>query len=334
VGANCHVKIDCRYGVIFQISDLLWGSDMYIFRRLCALLLGSAAAVTLSGTAMASPAPVTADLPDGMTASYAVFDRTTGASWGHDEHKQYRSASVVKLFIALDYLESRGPDHVIPPEDLALLEPMLRSSNDDAASVLWVRDGWEQIVVRMAAQIGLTDTAPPAERGKWGYTAISAADVVTTYQYILTQAHPKYRDFIMGNLHQATECASDGFDQSFGIPSALPGPWAYKQGWSGFGSAPAPGEECVEPGQVRTPSNIQEVSEANAAIDRENARAVTNAAPDIDLTSRAMHTTGTVGACDEKIVVVLTLEPTTLSWQDSADRITDLTEYAYNRHSD
>jgi hypothetical protein len=80
--------------------------------------------------------------------------------------------------------------------------------------------------------------------------------------------------------------------------------------------------------------NTQEVREAVAAIDRENARRATKAAPDIDLTSRAMHTTGTVGAYDEKIVVVLTLEPTTLSWQDSAARITALTEAVYNADSD
>jgi hypothetical protein len=301
---------------------------MKIVRRLGALLSGSAAVVMMSGAAAASPASAAVDLPDGMTASYVVFDRATGATTARDEHKQYRSASVVKLFIALDYLESHGPDYVIPPEDLALLEPMLRSSDDDAASVLWVRDGWEQIVVRMAAQLGLVDTAPPAARGKWGYTAISAADVVTTYQYILTQADPKYRDFIMGNLHQATKCGSDGFDQSFGIRGALPAPWAYKQGWSGFGSAPAPGEECVE-GEVQAVPDTREVRAANAAIDRENARSATMADPDIDLTSRAMHTTGTVGAYDEKIVVVLTLEPTMLSWQDSAGRITDLTAAVY-----
>jgi len=47
------------------------------------------------------------------------------------------SASTVasaRPFIALDYLQSRGPDFVIPPEDRALLEPMLRSSDDNTAA--------------------------------------------------------------------------------------------------------------------------------------------------------------------------------------------------------
>jgi hypothetical protein len=304
---------------------------MKIARRLSALLLGTAAAATITGVAIAAPTDDSIDLPDGMTASYLVLDRTTGASSGLDEHKQYRSASVVKLFIALDYLESHGPDYEIPADDLALLEPMLRSSNDDAASALWVRDGWQEIVTRMVAKIGLTDTAPPADRGKWGYTAISAADVAKTYQYILTQADPKFRDFIMGNLHLSTKCGSDGFDQSFGIPSALPRPWGVKQGWSGFGAGPAPGEECVESSQpsarVRAVLASPEVRKAVAEAPGEGA--TTKAVRDIDLTSRAMHTTGAVGEGDQKIVVVLTLEPTTLSWKDSADRITALTQAVY-----
>ncbi|SEB48030.1 hypothetical protein SAMN04489727_2079 [Amycolatopsis tolypomycina] len=286
-------------------------------RRLATIATGVVAGVAMTA------APASAALPEGMTASYVVVDQETGTIFGADEHKQYRSASLVKLFIALDYLESHGPDYEIPADDLALLEPMLRSSNDDAASTLWVRDGWDEIVKRMVVKIGLTDTAPPASRGKWGYTAISAADIARTYQYIQHEANPKYRDFIMSNLEQSTKCGSDGFDQSFGLPSAIPGPKAVKQGWSGYGAAPAPGEECKEPDTrvLRSP----EVKAATAIASSGEGPAGTQ---DIDVTSRAMHTSGTVSG---KIVVVLTLEPTTLSWQESADRITTLTRDVYLR---
>ncbi|MGW4061671.1 hypothetical protein ACWEGE_25565 [Amycolatopsis sp. NPDC004747] len=281
----------------------------------------------------AAAATPSVDLPEGMTASYLVVDQETGATFGSDEHKQYRSASLVKLFIALDYLESHGPDYEIPADDLALLQPMLRSSNDDAASTLWVRDGWDEIVKRMVTKLGLTDTAPPASRGKWGYTAISAADIVKTYQYILHDANPKYRDFIMGNLALSTKCGSDGFDQSFGLPSAVSGPKAVKQGWSGFGAAPAPGQECTETdARVLRVLRSPEVKAATAVASSGEGTPVdarTFGTQDIDLTSRAMHTSGTVGANNCKIVVVLTLEPTTLSWQDSASRITNLTRDVY-----
>ncbi|MDX3187677.1 hypothetical protein PV458_04635 [Streptomyces sp. MN03-5084-2B] len=280
----------------------------------------------MAGTASAAKSSV--DLPEGMTASYLVVDQETGATFGSDEHKQYRSASLVKLFIALDYLESHGPDYQIPADDLALLEPMLRSSNDDAASTLWVRDGWDEIVKRMVVKLGLTDTAPPAARGKWGYTAISAADIVRTYQYIEQEANPRYRAFIMGNLAQSTKCGSDGFDQSFGIPSAISGPIAVKQGWSGFGAAPAPGQECRETdARVLRRLSSPEVRAATAVAS--SGEGTTGAVDGIDLTSRAMHTSGSVSSDSGKIVVVLTLEPTTLSWQDSATRITDLTRDVY-----
>ena len=296
-------------------------------RRLATIATGVVAGVTMvAGQASAVTSSV--DLPEGMTASYLVVDQKTGETFGADEHKQYRSASLVKLFIALDYLESHGPDYEIPADDLALLEPMLRSSNDDAASTLWVRDGWEEIVKRMVVKIGLTDTAPPASRGKWGYTAISAADIAKTYQYIQHEANAKYRDFIMSNLAKSTKCGSDRFDQSFGIPSAVPGPRAVKQGWSGYGAAPAPGEECWETNvNVLRVLKSPEVKAATAVAS--SGEGTVSAQDDIDLTSRAMHTSGTVGADNDKIVVVLTLEPTTLSWKDSASRITNLTRDVY-----
>jgi len=304
----------------------MWMVNVGKIRRLATIATGVVAGVAMAA-GPASAVTSSVDLPEGMTASYLVVDQETGKTFGADEHKQYRSASLVKLFIALDYLESHGPDYEIPADDLALLEPMLRSSNDDAASTLWVRDGWEEIVKRMVTTIGLTDTAPPAERGKWGYTAISAADIAKTYQYIQHEANAKYRDFIMGNLAQSTKCGSDGFDQSFGIPSAVPGAKAVKQGWSGYGAAPAPGEECSE-----TDANVLRVlnsPEVRAATAVASSGDGTVSAQDIDLTSRAMHTSGTVGADSDKIVVVLTLEPTTLSWQDSASRITELTRDVY-----
>ncbi|SDY40707.1 hypothetical protein SAMN05421504_105460 [Amycolatopsis xylanica] len=279
---------------------------MNIVRSLSFLLAGTALAASLGGVAAAAPSA----LPDGMTAGYLVFDRVTGTSSGRDEHKRFRSASVVKLLIALDYLESRGPDQAIPADDRALLEPMLRSSDNNGANVFWVRDGGNAIIDRMVARLGLRETAPPTVAGMWGYTAISAADVVKIYQYLLTTAHPKYRDFIMGNLRQTTKCSPDGFDQSFGIPSALPRPWAVKQGWSKFGDRPGPGEEC-------------EGAYGRAAAEPDLADG------DVDLDSRAMHTTGTVGQDDRTIVAVLTLEPTTVSWRESVTRITDLTRSVY-----
>src|SRR3954469_24339279 len=123
----------------------MWMVNVGKIRRLATIATGVVAGVAMAA-GPASAATSSVDLPEGMTASYLVVDQKTGETFGADEHKQYRSASLVKLFIALDYLESHGPDYETPADARALLEPMLRSSNDDAASTLWVRDGWEEIV--------------------------------------------------------------------------------------------------------------------------------------------------------------------------------------------
>ncbi|MER5394436.1 hypothetical protein [Saccharopolyspora sp. NPDC002686] len=141
--------------------------------------LATATAVLLA----ASPAHAA---PSEVTTGYVVVDAETGETQAEqNEHYQFRSASLVKLLIAIDYLENLDGAE-IPAEDRALLEPMLRSSNDDAASALWVRGGQLEIIDRTVKKIGLTDTTPPDQPG------------------------------------------------------------AVKQGWSGFGEGPEPGEECQD----------------------------------------------------------------------------------------
>jgi hypothetical protein len=230
-----------------------------------------------------APAPVPAPTP---SASYAVYDRITHRITGKDVHKPIRSASLVKILIAIEQLETRGDDPRI--------EPMLRVSDDYSASELWVENGWEQVVVRTAERLGLQDTRPPEKRGMWGYTAVSASDVVKIYRYVLEKAKPKVRNTIMGHLRKAEKCASDGFDQSFGLPSATWRP-AFKQGWSGFGD---PVEPCVNTLRPRI-------------------------AWELDTKSPAMHTSGT---CGFSIVAVLTLHPEGTTWAQATKRVTRVTE--------
>lgn len=279
-----------------------------------ALLLVTAAATP----AAADPAAETrATVPSDVTVAFAVYDRDSHhTTLRYNEHQQIRSASVVKLLIALDYFETNGPETPIPDADLALLVPMLRSSDDNAASELWVRLGWEKIVERAVVRLGLHDSAPPVNVGFWGYTALSAADVITIYRHILEDAPQRVRDFVMGNLGTATKCATDGFDQSFGIPSAVPGDVAFKQGWSRFGDVPP--RPCVEPQPRRDIGASKDGPVASAKS--------TKVAVGPDLTRPAMHTTGTYG---HKIMAVLTLEPEGTTWDQSAARITALTKAVY-----
>ncbi|MFF6911166.1 hypothetical protein [Streptomyces sp. NPDC012466] len=239
----------------------------------------------------------TAQIPPGVTAGVAVFDRETGTFTEQiNDSAQFRSASVVKLLLTLDFLWDRGPDYTIPPADRARLEPMLRGSDDDAANHYWSTYGGPAIIKRMLDRpaLGLRDTAPPPAgyAGFWGYTAISARDTVAVYRYILDKAPAPVRTFIMDNLRRSTRCSTtDHFDQHFGVAGSFDRPWAVKQGWSGqFGKG-----TCG--------------SQATSSAARTEAAPAPRADAAVDLTHPALHTTGTVGATDRAIVAVLSLHP-------------------------
>jgi hypothetical protein len=193
----------------------------------------SPAARTTPGTSTPAPSPkphvdpsALDDLVPGGQVSAVVFDRTTGKTLlaAHPD-RTYTSASLVKLFIALEVLDRDGPSEVVLR--------MLSRSDDDLASRLWSSYGGPQIVSRWAKTIGLHDTRPPADPGRWGDTEITAPDMVLVYRYLTEQAAASGRTTILNALRDATERGSDGFRQYFGIPDAAKGhSWAVKQGWS------------------------------------------------------------------------------------------------------
>ncbi|GAA2437642.1 hypothetical protein [Streptomyces lavendulocolor] len=276
-----------------------------------AALLATAAAPTATAAPDTSPSPpavAQAEVPAGVTAGVAVFDRQTGTFTEQvNSAGQFRSASVVKLLLALDVLWGRTPES-LPAADRTRIDTMLRSSNDAAASTIWANNGQGAIIDRMVARLGLTDTArPPATHpGYWGYTAMSARDTVRIYRYLLDSAPAPVRDYVLGNLRQSTRCASDGYDQHFGIAGSFNRPWAVKQGWSGFtsgGCTSAPATAAAP--TAKAAGHAAPTAKAAAPAARAGA-----AAAAVDLSRPALHTTGLVGPGDRAIVAVLTLHPT------------------------
>ncbi|WP_431913222.1 hypothetical protein [Nonomuraea jabiensis] len=262
---------------------------------------------------LATPAQAAPRVPAGTTASWLVFDRQAGKFVAtRNAHRKFRSASVVKILIAIDYLERRKS---VPAADARLLKIMLRSSDDDAASAFWDRDGKGQIIVRMARKLGLSDTAPPpaSKPGFWGYTSLSAYDIVRTYRYLLDRAEARVRDTILGHLRQSTPCGTDGFDQTFGIPDAVPRPWAVKQGWSGFGNTP--------------PTRCSGARAVGAPISWIAQRATGSGVPDYG--RPVLHTTGLVGKNERYVMAVLTAHPAGGTWASSVTRVTKLTGELY-----
>ncbi|MCG5220040.1 D-alanyl-D-alanine carboxypeptidase family protein [Streptosporangium soli] len=276
-------------------------------------------------------------VPPGTTAGYVVFDRKTGKITSHrNSHRPFRSASVVKILMAIDFLESRKS---VTPQDQALLKVMLRASDDNAATTLWQRGGQKQIIQRMARKLQLADTTPPPEYkpGFWGYTAISASDITRTYRYLLDRADPKVSGLILGHLRKAAKCGTDGFDQSFGIPDAVPRPWAVKQGWSGFGTTPP--VPCARASTTSVTASTTSVTASTTSVTERAARPAASvpeqaALPVVpDLGRPVLHTTGLVGTGDRLIIVLLTAHPAGASWQESVKRTTTLAKglYLYSR---
>jgi hypothetical protein len=133
-------------------------------------------ATVVIGSSPAAAGPVSAEdlgslvpVPSGVITSFAVYDREEeDFTVVRQPHVRFRTASVVKLLIALDYLIQHDPvldlEQASTDEqrmDILALRTMLRGSWDYAASVFWVRGGFTDIVNRMTTLIGLPDTSPP-----------------------------------------------------------------------------------------------------------------------------------------------------------------------------
>jgi len=170
-------------------------------------------------TAQATPQPTS----NGIELGAVVHDRRTGKDVLLDQpDRQFESASLVKLLIALDAME-RG-------EPTSTVAHMLSTSDDNEANRLWGAGGAGRIVDKWAKRIGLTATRAPANPNKWGDTPTTAGDVAAIYRYLF--GHPN-GDVVVRALHDMTKFGADGFDQRFGIPNAANGRrWAAKQGWA------------------------------------------------------------------------------------------------------
>ncbi len=162
-----------------------------------------------------------------VTLSVAVADRATGriASNAAGTRPMY-SASLVKLVLAIDVLQRRP----VSAADLALLRRALGPSDDQAMNVLWTRFDGPSALSRVARQLGLTATSPPADPSQWGQALVSARDMVVVFRYILDAMPAADRELIMSTLAGAPRIAADGFNQAFGLAAAAPST-ATKQGW-------------------------------------------------------------------------------------------------------
>jgi len=174
-----------------------------------------------------------ASVEPNTTLGAVVFDRLAGAELvALNADRQFRSASLVKLLIAIDAL-NRGAS----ASERDSLARMLSLSDDNLASSFWVKGGRPDIIIRTVALLGLTSTEPPESPGKWGEVRITAHDMLRVYQYVMDQLPPADHTLIVDALAQAPQYAADGYDQHFGIADGLNLQWAIKQGWGNNSNA-------------------------------------------------------------------------------------------------
>lgn len=168
-----------------------------------------------------------------IRAVEALTGRVAAAYAGNAAaQRPFPTASMVKLFVAEDVLHrARTGELVLRPDDPALLHAMISSSDDPAASALWVRYGGGQMVADVARRYRLSGTAPPARPGQWGEATTTATDLARFLALLPTVAHPDDAAAIHGWMRAATPLAADGFDQRFGVFGAAPPGTAVKQGW-------------------------------------------------------------------------------------------------------
>jgi hypothetical protein len=175
-----------------------------------------------------APNPVTVQT-DGFF-SWALMDRRTGQIWGSPTIAGTTwPASMIKAWLGSDFLRLATEKKQTPNSaSMALLDKMIRDSDNDAAQTIYTRNGGSASIKRLISMCKLTDSKPDS-RG-WSFTNISAEDTVRMADCIAdgVAAGPKWTDWILERMR--TVRVGD-----FGIRKALPAASAakvsIKNGW-------------------------------------------------------------------------------------------------------
>ncbi|MFE2958062.1 serine hydrolase [Nocardia tengchongensis] len=178
-------------------------------------------------------------LRPGVTG-YVMRDRVTGGIYRNaNADTNFWTASTIKLAIAEDLLNrARVGAIVLGPDDRALMESMLATSNDNAADILWNKfAGFDRMsfnnAFRANGMVGLTPLPPTTsiEQLKifpdWGFQQCSPADLDRLMDNILTRMHPDDRAYLLDRMRHVDTNQHWGV---WGAGAAMnPG---LKNGWS------------------------------------------------------------------------------------------------------
>jgi beta-lactamase class A len=157
------------------------------------------------------------------SVSFALID-DTGKLYGYDSARSYDSASVVKAMLLVAYLSrSAVRDRALGSSDRALLDPMIESSDNNAATRVYSVVGAAGLD-DVAARAGMVYFAASPS---WGSTQIAAADQARLLARLDELLPERHRRYALGLLAHVID------SQRWGIPEAVPdgGRVWFKGGW-------------------------------------------------------------------------------------------------------
>lgn len=166
---------------------------------------------------------------EGITQSVVIIDRKTGkTTLSINADQQMPSVSIAKLIFAADWMDNAGGGAKLPADELADLDKMISTSDDDIASDYYGYNGEGDIVTRVAKEYGLSGTEPYQKNPRyWGGIEITARDIGSLLKQVLSD--PKDGPYLSAAMRDSTHDGADGYDQEFGM-NAVSGAGS-KQGW-------------------------------------------------------------------------------------------------------
>jgi hypothetical protein len=155
--------------------------------------------------------------------SFAVVDER-GRTHGHRRGVQYSSASLVKAMLLVAYLdrgEVRRRD--LRGSEQRLLGPMVRLSDNDAATAIYQRVGVDGLL-RLAHRAGMRQFAA---NPVWGGCQVTARDQARFFLRIRALLPKRHRKYALSLLRRIVSY------ERWGIPPATPAGWVpyFKGGW-------------------------------------------------------------------------------------------------------
>ena len=195
-----------------------------------ACLLAAAPAAAAPPAGWTPEVDATRAFADGRAGEVSFHVRTENEHWSLDADRPVASASVVKAMLMLAYLDRRAVrTRALRPADHALLDPMIRRSDNVAATR--VRDiVGNGALRRVAERAGMTRFAT---HPTWGLSRITARDQTRMWLHFEDLVPRRHRAVAMELLRTIVP------KQRWGIAKApLPAGWRlhFKGGWgSGTG---------------------------------------------------------------------------------------------------